>query len=498
MKLAVNADRVLSRRNMMLYGMFIEHFHRQVYGGIYDPDSPFADEDGLRTDVMDALRHIGIPVLRWPGGCFVSSYDWKKGVGPVRTPVFDKAWRVEESNAFGTDEYVRMCRKLGCEPYICTNAGTGTAQEMSDWVEYCNLKSEGEYARQRIQNGWREPHAVKYWSIGNENYGGWEIGAKTANEWSRLVTEAAKMMLRADPSIELSVAALPDIDWNVELIKRAGGQLSWISIHEYWDPIHTTNALANYEQCMAYTADLGNQIRQFKGLLTAFGLEKRIKIAFDEWNLRGWYHPNSHTTRPGLTPEEYLLPRDKNDLNESYTMADAVFTACFLNELLRNSDIVGMANYAPCVNTRGLIYTHGGGIVRRATYHVFDLFVNRMGDEVLDAYADSSELWRVKGKDGETDVSLLDIVATRDSASGAVCVSIVNKHASEGRTVEIELQKAVRSAELYSLAGDSCEAYNDVGVNRVEIHTDTVRAPMVNRCEVTVGPHSVNVVRISL
>lgn len=163
----VNEKRIKGRRSLMLYGHFIEHFHRQIYNGIYDPQNPLSDEDGLRSDILSAMRQIKVPVLRWPGGCFVSSYHWKDGVGKNRQPFFDKAWRVEDPNTFGTDEYIKMCRKIGCEPYICTNAGTGTAEEMSDWVEYCNLESEGKYAKWRIENGSPLPYGVKYWSIGN-------------------------------------------------------------------------------------------------------------------------------------------------------------------------------------------------------------------------------------------------------------------------------------------------------------------------------------------
>ena len=182
MKMHTNLNRVIGIRSRMLYGHFIEHFHRQIYGGVYDPGSPLADEDGFRTDVIEAMKKIKVPILRWPGGCFVSSYHWKDAVGKERQPFFDKAWRVEDPNTFGTDEYIRLCRKIGCEPYICTNAGTGTAEEMSDWVEYCNLREEGKYARWRIANGYEEPHKVRYWSIGNENYGFWEIGAKPSGE----------------------------------------------------------------------------------------------------------------------------------------------------------------------------------------------------------------------------------------------------------------------------------------------------------------------------
>ena len=199
MKIPFTPNQPFGQANPMLYGHFLEHFHRQVYGGVYDPTSPFADEDGFRTDVLEAIRDIKPAIIRWPGGCYVSAYHWHYGVGKDRPATFDKAWRVEESNEFGTDEFVKFCRKGGCEPYICTNGGTGTAEEMSDWVEYCNLKEKGIFAKERIENGYKEPHNVKFWSIGNENWGTHEIGEKDSKEWSRLVKESAKMMLRVDP-----------------------------------------------------------------------------------------------------------------------------------------------------------------------------------------------------------------------------------------------------------------------------------------------------------
>ena len=156
METKIDPKRVLFKRDKMIYGHFIEHFHRQIYGGVYDPENPLSDEKGFRKDVLKAMRDIEVPILRWPGGCFVSAYHWKKAVGKNRTPYFDKAWRVEDPSTFGTDEYIELCREIGCEPYICTNAGTGTAEEMSDWVEYCNLENEGEFAKWRIENGYEK------------------------------------------------------------------------------------------------------------------------------------------------------------------------------------------------------------------------------------------------------------------------------------------------------------------------------------------------------
>ena len=190
-----------------------------------------------------------VPVVRWPGGCFVSSYHWLNGTGKERIPEYDKAWQVEEPNTFGTDEFVAWCRKIGAEPYICTNAGTGTAKEMSDWVEYCNLNV-GKFGRMRQANGNKDPFNVNYWSIGNENWGGHEIGAKSISEWGPLVRESTKMMRRVSPDIKLFAAALSSRDWTLPLLKDAGDLLDYVSIHNYWDGDHDHFNPESYLGCM--------------------------------------------------------------------------------------------------------------------------------------------------------------------------------------------------------------------------------------------------------
>lgn len=497
MKLRAEEKRVLGVRSPMIYGHFIEHFHRQIYGGVYDPSSPFADEDGLRTDVLEAMRKIRVPVLRWPGGCFVSSYHWEDGVGNERKPLFDKAWRVEDPNTFGTDEYVRLCRKIGCEPYICTNAGTGTAEEMSNWVEYCNLESEGRYAKWRIKNGYPQPHKVKYWSIGNENYGFWEIGAKTADEWGRLVKESAKMIKHVDPETELTAAALTDLDWNINLLRNCGDFLDWISIHEYWDMVPQVNELADYEQCMAFTHCIDHSVNEVRGLLTAMRLEKKIKIAFDEWNLRSWHHPNVHTIQQGIHKDEYITPRDKNDDNSQYTMADAVFTACFLNAMNRNCDIVGMANFAPIVNTRGCIYTYPEGLVLRSTYHVFDLYVNYLGDTVVDCWCEELPEMEVTHKNGTAmKINAVDVLVTKWSDRPGTALALVNKHPSQSQPVNLSLPFPSGQVTKYEISGKSKDSYNDVGRNEVEIQTEDLGV-FCEGMEVVLKPHSVTVIQIA-
>lgn len=495
MKASVNPERTLFSRDSMIYGHFLEHFHRQIYGGVYDPGNPLSDGDGFRTDVIEALKEIRTPVIRWPGGCYVSAYHWENGVGQTRVPSYDKAWRVEESNRFGTDEFIALCRKIGCEPYICTNAGSGGPEEMSNWVEYCNLPAEGQYARKRIGDGHPEPYGVKYWSVGNENYLEGEMGSKTSEQWGPFVREAAKMMKRVDPGIQLSAASIADTDWNVHLLKNAGKWMNWISIHGYWDELWQENSPATYEQCIARTDNLDRDVRRIRGLLNAFGLEKQIRIAYDEWNLRGWHHPAVDTAPLG--DRAFLDARDRNDDNRTYTMADAVFSACFLNMLLRNADIVGMANFAPTVNTRGMIFTHAEGIVLRPTYYVFRMYTRMMGDEVVDCYVGDAPMMRATDRFGqEHSISRVDIMATRRSADGTIAVSLVNKHPDELAQVVLE-GLCAKEATMYVLAGENSDAYNDIGLEQVQIRerNDLITGNGDGLLTVTLPPCSVSVLR---
>ena len=492
----INPARRIGQRSPLLYGHFIEHFHRQIYDGIYQPGHPLSDEDGFRTDILDAMRRIKVPIMRWPGGCFVSAYHWKDAVGPNRNPMFDKAWRVEDPNTFGTDEFVKMCRKIGCEPYICTNAGTGTAEEMSDWVEYCNLDTEGKFAKWRIANGFETPHNVKYWSIGNENYGFWEIGAKTTEEWGVLVRESAKMMRHVDPTAELSAAALSDPSWNLNLLKLCGENLDWISIHEYWDMMPEVNAPSAYEQCMAFTDRIDHSVHEVRGMLAALKLDGRIKIAFDEWNLRSWHHPNVHTIRQGVGKESYVTPRDKNDDNSTYTMADAVFTACFLNAMHRHCDIVGMANFAPILNTRGCIYSHDKGIVLRSTYHVFDLFVNHLGDTVVDLWPETAlPTMTVRHKQGHSvTIDSLDLLATTYSDKPGMAVAAVNKEPDKTHTITLPLGGKTQVI-LHTINGENKDSYNDVDLDGVRT-AKTDLGVHESAAEIALEPHSVNLIEL--
>ena len=325
----------------------------------------------------------------------------------------------------------------------------------------------------------------------------WEIGAKTADEWGVLVRESAKMMRHVDPTAELSAAALSDPSWNLNLLKLCGENLDWISIHEYWDMMPEKNTPANYEQCMAFTDHIDHSVHEVRGMLAALKLDGRIKIAFDEWNLRSWHHPNVHTIRQGVTKESYLTPRDKNDLNSTYTMADAVFTACFLNAMHRHCDIVGMANFAPILNTRGCIYSHDKGIVLRSTYHVFDLYVNHLGDNVVDLWPQNAlPTMTVPHKQGHSvTVNSIDLLATTFSDKPGTAIAAVNKDPENSFFITLPLECRMH-AVLHTINGESKDSYNDVdhnGVNTVKTDLGLHEGAIL----ITLAPHSVNVIELT-
>ena len=469
----------------MIFGHFIEHFDNQVYGGIFEPDSPLSDADGFRKDVIDALREIKCPIVRWPGGCYVSDYHWKCGVGKNRRPMWNKAWAVEDPNTFGTDEYVKWCRKVGCEPYICTNAGTGDEEEMSDWVEYCNL-SVGSWGRERIANGYEKPHDVMYWSVGNENWGGHEIGAKTVEQWGPLVRESAKMMRGTDRRIKLLAAALPRESWTLPLLKTAGYLLDYVSVHGYY-----VRRNAPYLDCMMQTERPDADIRRTIDILEKAGFGGgKVGIAFDEWNLRSWYHPGLGRYKRG-DKVDYEARRE-NDIASTYTMADALFSACFLNTCLRHCDIVKMANFSPVVNTRGTMFVHPKGIIKRTTWHVFWMYTHLLEANVVALERECGDL-----TDGKKSVPVLDAVLSVSDDGSRRVLAVVNKHPAEAQELDVSALAGADARTLSAtiLDGDSPDAYNDIGA---EDRVVPRKASLALRGgKVLLPPHSLSMIAIA-
>jgi alpha-N-arabinofuranosidase len=473
----------------MLFGGFIEHFHRQIYGGVFEPGSPLSDENGFRKDVVAAMKELNLSVVRWPGGCFVSGYHWKDGVGKARKPVPDPVWGVTDPNTFGTDEFIQWCRLVGCEPYICTNAGNGTPEEMKQWVEYCNA-TEGEYAELRKANGHEKPFNVKYWSIGNENYGWWEIGRKTPEKWGPLVHQCAELMRGVDLDIELAAAAwLDKREWNLPLLKAAGQDLNYMAVHQYW---LRTEKPTPYNQCIGFSSGPEKMITSVIKVMEEAGYRGKIKIAYDEWNLRGWHHPGfprkSVVKADDLKAAEHIAKRDVNDIAQQYTMGDALFTASFLNACLRHCDDVGMANIAPIVNTRGPLYVHPQGIVRRTTFHTLAMYANELEQRVAPV--------QVEASDGSNRLKDVDAVATVDESDKTWAVALVNRHPTENLACVVKLGSRLPDGAFDAtiLAGDSPEAFNDVeNPNRVAPQKTKLKC---KQGVVHLPPHSLTILRL--
>jgi alpha-N-arabinofuranosidase len=480
----ISADSRLGgqRWDRMIFGHFIEHFHSQVYGGLFEPGSPLSDERGFRMDVIEALKELRTPIMRWPGGNYVSDHHWYEAVGPERIASYNKAWRVPEPNTFGTDEFIAWCREVGCEPYICTNGGNGTAEEMSNWVEYCNGRYDTRHALQRQRNGSREPHGVRFWGIGNESYGDWQIGAKTVAEWGPYVAESAKMMRAVDEDIVLSAAAVPDTEWTLALLRSAGRYLDLVSIHGYWDPLWQVEKPSNYLTAIMQSENPQELIHQTRQVIGAAGFEGKVKIAFDEWNLRGWHHPAGNG-------QESIAARDLNDRPETYTMADALFSASFLNACLRNADVVAMANVAPSVNTRGPLHAHRTGIVKRTSFHAMKLYVDHIRELMVPSHVVGPRLEH----DGKS-VAAVDAVVSKDG--GGTTITVVNRDPTSAAPCRIVLDGQGLSGTWKAsiLDGDAPDAFNSVE-NPSAVVPRVANLSEENGCY-TIPPHALCMIEV--
>lgn len=418
----VDLERTLGRIDCNIFGGFAEHLGRCIYGGIHDPQSPLADAQGLRSDVLAALRRLRMPVIRYPGGNFASGYRWMDGVGPPeeRPSRLDLAWGAVESNRFGTDEFIRFCRQLNAEPYLVVNCGDGDMREARDWVEYCNGTRDTALVRLRQRHGFEAPHRVKYWGIGNEVDGHWQIGHKTPEEYARAFTEFGKVMKWADPDIKLLASAASA--WDEDFVERgqlileqAGDLVDYMAIHWY-----VGNREDDFAVYMALSELFEERLSAYEGLIRAVCLARKIKrpvtIAVDEWNV--WY-------RTGVAER----------LEEVYNLEDALVVALQLNAFIRHARMVRMANIAQIVNVIAPILTRPDGLVLQTIFYPFELYRRTCGDVALDVF------WTGETFDSRTHtgVRVLDISATLDTAEKRLVLFVVNRTRDQPTEAEISL-----------------------------------------------------------
>jgi alpha-N-arabinofuranosidase len=426
-RIRIDPERIIGEIDRNIFGSFAEHLGRCIYGGIYEPGSPLADEQGFRKDVLDALKRLGIALVRYPGGNFASGYRWRDGVGPVseRPARTDLAWNDIETNLFGTNEFIGFCRKLKTEPYLVVNCGDGDMREARDWVEYCNGTGDSAPVKLRREHGYPEPHNVRYWGIGNEVDGHWQIGYKTPGEYARAFTEFGKVMKWVDPGIKLIASAISD--WKGELVERprllleqAGDLIDYLSLHWY-----IGNAANDFEAYMAVSELLEERLSACEGLVRAVAFERQIKrpvyIAVDEWNV--WYR---------TFPEEV---RETMKLEEIYSLEDALATAVQLNTFIRHARTVKMANIAQIVNVIAPVFTRPEGLVLQTIYYPFELYSRTCGNLALDPWWEGDTF---SGGD-YNGVRTLDVTATLDERKKRLAVYVVNRSRSQGLEAEISL-----------------------------------------------------------
>lgn len=487
-QITIDTDASAKPYDPMIFGGFIEHLGKQIYGGFFEPGSPLADEKGFRLDVIAAVKELKVSVIRWPGGCFVDSYHWKKGVGQKRQPYDDDRWGVRESNQFGTDEFVELCRKIGAEPYICQN-GLASVQEMADWVEYCNATS-GKFADMRKNNGHPKPFNVKFWSVGNE---------RGDREYIQKVRDGAKAMKLVDPSILVTCSGThgPDAHMDSYLFDTAGKYLDMVSVHQYWIANFQTFQTPDYLSCMMLSEKPDAHINAAVNSLEQAGVRGRIKITFDEWNLRSWHHPgfSGHYTRKVdyEDPEVIALikARDKSLNPKLYTMADALFCASFFNACLRNAEDVTMANIACLVNQSGPLYVHLKGLVRRTHFHTMAMYANLLKDTVGKITIDSDKLVQ-----GQNSVDVVDAIATTDKFGKTWAIALANRHPSKevACTVKIKDVPLCGKFDAKILTGDSADSYNDIeNPERVSPQTTTLK---FKNGITNLPPHSLTIVHV--
>jgi len=365
-KVLINRENILSTIDDRLYGSFIEHMGRAVYGGIYDPSHVMSDNYGFRDDVKALVNELKIPLIRYPGGNFLSGYNWEDGIGPIdsRPKRLDLAWQTIETNEVGIHEFMRWAKELRIEVDMGVNLGTRGIDAARNLVEYCNFSGGTYWSDLRKKHGTEEPFHIKTWCLGNEMDGSWQIGAKTAEEYGRLACEAAKVMKLVDPSIKLvvcgtSISTLPTFgSWEQTVLQHTYEHVDYLSLHMYYG--NHENDISNY---LAKSLDMD---RFIKGVIAICDSEKaRIKsdktlnLAFDEWNI--WYH----TLDTDKQIEKWQVARPI--LEDIYNFEDALALGCLLITLLRNSDRVKIACLAQLVNVIAPIMTETGGATWRQT-----------------------------------------------------------------------------------------------------------------------------------
>jgi len=435
-KLTVDKDFVIGEVDKRIYGSFIEHLGRAVYNGIYEPGHPSAGDDGLREDVLQLVRELRVPIVRYPGGNFVSGYNWEDTVGPVqqRKRRLELAWRTIETNEFGLGEFVDWAKKANTEVMMAVNLGTRGIDDARNLIEYSNHPGGTYWSDLRRSHGYEKPHGIRTWCLGNEMDGPWQIGHKTAAEYGRVALESAKVMKWVDPSIELvacgsSTLEMPTFpEWEATVLDHTYDHVEYLSMHQYYGnpnddtPTFLARSLQmdQFIHTLIATCDYAKAKKRSK---------KTMMLSFDEWNV--WFH--SHAADAAREPWSIAPPQ----LEDIYTHEDALVVGCMLISLIKRADRVKMACLAQLVNVIAPIMTAtGGGAWRQTIFYPF-LHASAFGRGKALVPLVHSPKYDTKDI---TDVPYLETVAVHDEEAGEVTVFAVNRHLTEALPLEIDLR----------------------------------------------------------
>ncbi|MGN1444159.1 MAG: alpha-N-arabinofuranosidase [Acutalibacteraceae bacterium] len=490
-KVTAAAEMKIGEIDRRVFGSFIEHLGRAVYGGIYEPGHPLADEEGFRTDVIKLINELDVPVVRYPGGNFVSGYNWEDGVGPVeeRPARLELAWGVTEPNKFGTNEFMRWCKKAKTSPMMAVNLGTRGPEEARQLVEYCNHPSGTKYADLRRAHGYDEPWGVKLWCLGNEMDGHWQMGAKTAYEYGRTANEAAKLMKWVDPSIETVLCGSSNRrtktfgDWEATTLDLAYDNVDYVSLHQYYD-----NKTGDTASFLAKSMELDDFIYSIICTCDFVKAKKRTKkqinLSFDEWNV--WYHSNDDYVEKWSTAP--------HQLEDIYNFEDALVVACMLITLLRHADRVKIACLAQLVNVIAPIMTENGGRAFRQTiFYPFKLMSKYARGAALKPIVESP---KYDCKEF-SDVPYLETILTYDEESDEVVFFGVNRSMDENMLLELKLLgfDGYKAVSFESMDGYGVLEENSFDCEKVTMHQNPVPETDGSITTADLKPLSFNVIR---
>jgi alpha-L-arabinofuranosidase len=459
-RVEVDLNRRISTLDRNLFGSFIEHIGRAVYGGIYEPGSPLSDANGFRKDVLEEIKTMGVPIIRYPGGNFVSGYNWLDGVGPQkqRPRVLDLAWNSIETNQFGTDEFITWCRAAGTEPLMGTNLGSGSAAMCAALAEYCNVDQGTKWSELRRSHGFDQPHDVRYWCLGNEMDGPWQIGHMPARDYGIKARDAAHQMRAVDPSVKLvacgsSAPSLPSyLEWDREILEECYDEVDALSLHRYFGNGEETGG--DTSKYLALNLAMDYEIEQILAVCEYVQgrkhSKKQLSLSFDEWNV--WYRargPEQENGRRQVAP--HLL-------EEIYNLEDALLVGGLLNTLIRHSDRVRVACLAQLINVIAPIMTNETGLFRQTIYYPYAWALQHARGHALNLVP-QSPAYQVE-EIGE--VAYLDVAGTVDADHRSATLLILNRDLQQPRELTVTWRGATPNTvkTCKTLTGSDLKAVN--------------------------------------